>query len=150
MSAVKFRAVLETNGKTATGIEVPPDLVAALDAGKRPAVVVSFNGYSYRSTVAPMGGRFLLPVSAKVRAASGASAGDTLDVDVALDTAPRTVAAPEDLAVELNRDPALRAAWDRLAFTHQREHVEAIEDAKKPETRARRVAKAVEMVRAKA
>ena len=147
---MKFRAVLETNGKTATGIEVPPDVVERLGAGKRPAVRVSFNGYTYRSTVAPMGGRFLLPVSAKVRQASGAEVGDTLDVEVEVDRAPRTVEVPEDLATEFATDSSLQAAWDKLSFTHQREHAEAIADAKKPETRAKRVAKALEMLRAKA
>jgi hypothetical protein len=146
---MKFRAVLETNGKTATGIEVPADVVEALGAGKRPAVRVSFNGHTYRSTVAPMGGRFLLPVSAKVRDASGATAGDTLDVEVQLDTEPRTVEAPHELAAKLAEQPELRAAWDNLSFTHQREHAEAIEDAKKPETRAKRIEKALAMLRSK-
>jgi Bacteriocin-protection, YdeI or OmpD-Associated/Domain of unknown function (DUF1905) len=147
---VRFSAELETNGRTATGFEVPADIVAALGAGKRPAVRVTFNDYSYRSTVAPMGGRFLIPVSAAVRAASGASAGDRLDVEIELDTEPRTIAAPDDLVAELDADPALRAAWDRLSFTHQREHVEVIESAKRPETRQRRIAKALEMIRSKA
>ena len=147
---MRFQAVLETHGKTATGIEVPPEVVDALGAGKRPPVQVSLNGHAYRSTIAPMGGRYLLPVSAAVRSAAGVSAGDRLDVKVELDSQPRTVAAPDDLAAELDRDPALRVAWEKLAFTHQREHVEAIESAKKPETRRRRLAKALEMIRAKA
>ena len=147
---MRFQPVRETHGKTATGIEVPPEVVDALGAGKRPPVQVSLNGHAYRSTIAPMGGRYLLPVSAAVRSAAGVSAGDRLDVEVELDSQPRTVAAPDDLAAELDRDPALRVAWEKLAFTHQREHVEAIESAKKPETRRRRLAKALEMIRAKA
>ncbi len=145
-----FRAVLGLHGKTATGIEVPPDIVTALNSGKRPAVTVRLNGLTYRTTVASMGGRFLVPVSADIRARSGVTAGDELDVEIALDTEPRTVAAPPGLAAALAAEPALQAVWDKLAFSHQREHAEAIEAAKKPETRDRRVAKAVEMLRAKA
>jgi hypothetical protein len=146
---MKFRAVLETNGKTATGIEVPAKIVEELGAGHRPPVRVTFNGFTYRSTVARMGGRYLVGVSAKVREGSGATAGDTLDVEIALDTEPRTVETPPELAARLAKEPPLQAAWDKLSFTHQREHAEAIEDAKKPETRAKRVEKALDMLRAK-
>lgn len=144
---MRFRAVLELHGKTATGIEVPAEVVDALDAGQRPAVLVTVNGHTYRTTVARMGGQYLLPVSAQVRAASGASAGEGLDVDIELDTEPRTIDPPDDLAAELAADPALRAAWDGLSFTHRREHAEALTSAKKPETRQRRLAKTVEMLR---
>jgi hypothetical protein len=146
---VNFRAVLETNGKTATGIEVPPEVVTSLGSGRRPAVRVTFNGFTYRTTVAPMGGRFLVPVSANVRAESAVTAGDVLDVEITLDTEPRTVAIPADLEAAFAGEPTLRAVWDKLAFTHQREHAEAIEGAKKPETRRRRIDKAVDMLRAR-
>lgn len=146
---MKFRAVLELHGKTATGLEVPRDVVTDLDAGKRPAVRVTLNGYTYRSTVASMGGRFMLPVSAAVRAEAGASAGDELEVEVALDAEPRMVELPPELAAALDAEPTLRTAWDALTFTHRREHVEAIAAAKKPDTRQRRVAKAVEMLRSR-
>jgi hypothetical protein len=146
---MKFRAVLETNGKTATGIEVPAEAVTSLGSGQRPAVRVTVNGFTYRTTVAPMGGRFLVPVSAKVRAGSGATAGDVLDVEITLDTEPRTVAIPPELDAAFTGEPALRAVWDKLAFTHQREHAEAIEGAKKPDTRQRRIDKAIEMLRAR-
>lgn len=145
---MRFRAELETNGRTATGFEVPADVVDGLGAGKRPPVRVTFNGHTYRSTVAVMGGRFMLPVSAAVRAASGAVAGDVLDVELALDTEPRTVDPPAELAAALDADATLKRAWEALSFTQRREHAEAIEGAKKSETRARRVDNALESIRA--
>jgi uncharacterized protein YdeI (YjbR/CyaY-like superfamily) len=145
---VRFTTVLELNGKTATGMAVPPELVEQLGAGKRPPVKVTINGYTYRSTVAVMGGRSLIGVNAENRAAAGAAAGDQLDVTLELDTAPRTVEVPRDLAKALKAAGA-REAFDKLSYTHRKEHVRAIEEAKAPETRQRRIDKAVEMVTAK-
>jgi hypothetical protein len=147
---MKFRAVLLLHGKTATGFEVPAEVVDGLGGGKRPAVRVTINDFTYRSTVAPMGGRFLVGVNADIRAQSGVAAGDELAVELVLDKEPRTVEVPADLAEAIDADPALRAAWDKLAYTHRKEHVVAIEGAKKSETRTRRVEKAVEMLRTKA
>ena len=107
---MRFRATVELGGKTATGIEVPEEVVAALGSHKRPPVRVTIGDYTYRSTVARMGGRFLLPVSAEVRAGAGVAAGDEVDVEVALDDAPREVTVPDDLAV------ALEAAGVRAAI----------------------------------
>lgn len=142
-----FRATVELNGKTATGIEVPAEALAALDAGRRPKVRVTVNGYTYRSSVGVMGGRSMIPVSAEVRAGAGIGAGDEVDVDLALDTEPRTVTVPDDLAAALRRDPEARQVFDTLSFSHQRQHVLAIEDAKTPETRQRRIAKTIEKLR---
>lgn len=139
---MRFRATLELNGRTATGIEVPADVLAGLGSHKRPAVTVTINGYSYPSTIGTMGGRSMIPVSAEVRKHSGAAAGDELDVDVVLDDAPRTVTVPDDLAAALEAAGA-RAAFDALAPSHRRAHVLAVEGAKAAETRARRVAKVV-------
>ncbi len=144
---MRFRAVLELHGKTATGVEVPPEVVESLGAGKRPPVTVTVNGHPWRSTVAPMGGRFLLGVSAENREAAGVAAGDELDVEVELDTAPRVVEVPPDLAAALDADPAVRARFDKLSYSHQRQHVMAVEEAKAAETRARRIAKTVEALR---
>ena len=144
---VRFRTTVELGGKTATGLEVPAEVVDALGAGKKPAVTVTIGGHSYRSTVAVMGGRYLLPLSAENRTAAGVAAGDDVEVEVALDTAPREVAVPEDLAAALEADSVARQAFERLSYSHQRRHVLAIEDAKTPETRRRRVTKAVEMLR---
>lgn len=144
---MNFTAVLQLNGKSATGIQVPDEVVAELGAGKRPAVVVTINGYAYRSTVARMGGVFMLPVRAEVRAGAGVAAGEELDVRIELDTEPRTVTAPADLAAALDADADLRRAWDALSFTHQREHVQAIEEAKAADTRQRRIDNAITMLR---
>jgi len=123
-----------------TGIEVPADVVAALDAGKRPPVVINVNGYEYRSTVAPMGGRYLLPFSAERRRESGINGGDAIDVEVTLDTSPRTVEVPADVRAALDASPTAAAAWEKLSYTHKKEHARSVLDAKKAETRSRRIA----------
>ena len=126
-----------------TGIEVPADVVAALGAGKRPPVVVNVNGYEYRSTVAPMSGKYLLPFSADRREESGVGGGDAIDVQLTLDTAPRTVELPDDLRCALNSSATAAAAWEKLSLTHRKEHVRSVLDAKKAETRTRRIAAVV-------
>jgi Bacteriocin-protection, YdeI or OmpD-Associated/Domain of unknown function (DUF1905) len=145
---MKFRATVELGGKTATGIEVPEDLVAALGSSRRPPVTVTIGGHSYRTTVARMGGRFLVPLSAENRTAAGVAAGDLVDVDIEPDTAPREVDVPADLAEALARDDAARATFDGLSFTHRKEWVRWVEEAKKAETRATRLAKTVEALHA--
>ena len=140
---MRFTATLERNGKTATGIEVPEEVVAALDAGRKPAVHVSLDGYGYRSTVAVMGGRFLLPVSAEHRAGAGLAAGDRVEVELTLDTEPRTLVVPDDLAAALDARPEARRFFDGLSYSNQRRHVLAIEGAKAAETRQRRIEKSV-------
>ena len=140
---MRFRTTLELHGKTATGIEVPDDVVAALDAGKRPAVRVTVNGHTWRSTVAVMGGRNLVGVSAENRAAAGVSAGDVLDVELVLDTEKREVEVPADLAAALAAAPDAAAAFAALSYSNKSRHVLSVERAKTEETRARRIAKAV-------
>ncbi len=143
---MRFHAMLELNGKTATGIQVPDDVVAALGGGKRAAVSVTLKNYTYRTTIASMGGRYLIPVSADVRTQAGVAAGDELDVEIELDTAPRAVTVPADFAAALDRDADARRFFDGLAYSHQKRHVDVIEDAKTPETRQRRIEKAVSML----
>ena len=145
---VTFTATLELNGKTATGMTVPDDVVERLGAGKRPPVKVTINGHTWRSTIAVMGGRYMLGVAAEHRAAAKVAAGETLKVALELDAEPRTVDVPTDLAKALKAAGATEA-FERLSFTHRKEHVRAIEEAKKPETRQRRIEKAVEMVSAR-
>jgi len=140
---MRFHATIALHGKTATGIEVPADVMAALGAGKRPKVTVTINGFSYPSTVGAMGGLSLIPISADVRAKARVAAGDEVDVDVVPDTEPRTVEIPADLAVALDAAPAARAAFDKLSYSGQRAHVLAVEQAKTADTRARRVAKVI-------
>jgi len=145
---VRFRATVELNGKTATGLEVPPDVVERLGGGKRPAVVVSLGTHTYRTTVGVMGGRAMVPVSAENREAAGVAAGDEVEVGLTLDTAPRTVEVPEDLAALLAADPAARATFDGLAPGQRKEWVRWVTEAKKAETRADRVVKTVEALAA--
>jgi hypothetical protein len=135
---MKFSTTMFQDGNN-TGIEVPADVVAALDAGKRPPVVVNVNGYQYRSTVAPMGGKYLLPFSADRRKESGIQGGDAIDVELTLDASPRTVEVPDDLRSALDASASAAAAWEKLSYTHRKEHVRSVLDAKKAETRARRI-----------
>ena len=144
---MKFHAVLLQNGKTATGIHVPDEVMAELGSSKRPAVVVTINGHTYRNSIARMGGRFMLSVSAENRTKAGVSAGDDVEVSLELDTEPRVVTVPEDFTAALDADKAAREAFDKLAYSHQLRWVLSIDDAKTPETRQRRITKAVESLR---
>ncbi len=145
---VTFRATLQLNGKTATGIRVPNEVVAALGTGKRPAVHVTIAGYSYRSSVATMHGLFMLPVSAEVRDGAGLAAGDDLDVTLELDTEPREVIVPPDFADALEGGAQARRFFDGLSYSNRLRYVLSIEGAKSEETRRRRIARSVEALRA--
>jgi bacteriocin resistance YdeI/OmpD-like protein/uncharacterized protein DUF1905 len=140
---MRIHATVQQHGKTATGIEVPAEILTALGGGKRPKVTVTINGYSYPSTVGSMGGLSLIPISGEVRDRAGVAAGDEVDVDVVPDTGPRVVDVPDDLAVALSRESAARQAFDRLSYSGQRRYVLLVEQAKTPETRQRRIDKAV-------
>lgn len=145
----KFKTTLRVaTDMDAMGIEVPPTIVEGFGQGKRPKVSVTLKGYTYRSTVSVMGGKFMLPLAKVHREAAGVTGGDKVEVTLELDTAPREVEVPKDLAAALKKAGA-RAAFDKLAFTHRKEHVRAIEEAKAAETRLRRIEKAVAMVLAK-
>ena len=145
---MKFRAELLATGANTTGIEISPAVVEQLGGGKKPAVNVTINGFSYRTSIGSMGGKFLLPVSAERRAAAKVKAGDHFELELTLDTAPREVTVPPDLAAALAAEPHAKAAYDKLAYSHQQRHVLPIEEAKTPETRARRVAKTIEALKA--
>ena len=134
---ISFEATLPASGPT--GIEVPPEVVESFNAGKRVPVVVTIGDYSYRSTVAPYRGPYMISLSAENRAGAGIGHGDTITVTLEHDTAPRTVEVPADLQAALDASPAGQAAWSSLAFSHQKAHVAALEQAKTAETRARRV-----------
>lgn len=144
---MNFRTTLLQSGVTATGFEVPPDVVAALGAGKRPPVTVTINGYSYRNTVAVFGATFMLGVSAEHRAGAKVAAGDILEVHLELDTAPREVSVPADLAAALDAEPAARHTFDGLSYSNRSWHVLQVDGAKTPETRSRRIEKAVAALR---
>ncbi len=136
----RFETRVEPHGKTATFFHVPAEVMEALGPKRRVPVRVTVNGYTYRSTVAPMGGDFLLPLNREDRARAGVSAGDVVEISLERDDAPRVVEVPEDLASALAGDDDCRAAFGRLSYSHQREYVEWITGAKREETRARRVA----------
>lgn len=144
---MRFRTTIELGGKTATGFPVPDDVIAGLGSGKRPAVVVRVGGYEYRTIVGSMGGRAMIPLSAEHRAGAGVAAGDEIDVELTLDTAPRVIATPDDLAAALAPHPQATAYFDGLSFSHRRAYVDWIESAKKAETRTARVEQAVAMLR---
>jgi len=144
---MKFHTTIELGGKTATGFRIPDEVVESLGAGKRPAITVGIGGHSYRSTVAVMDGVFMVPLSAENRAAAGVAAGDEVDVEVALDTAPRVMTVPDDFAAALDAEPAARGTFDGLSYSLQRFHVESVTGAKTDETRQRRIAKSVATLR---
>jgi bifunctional DNA-binding transcriptional regulator/antitoxin component of YhaV-PrlF toxin-antitoxin module len=146
---MKFPATILLGGKTATGVRVPDEIVEALGAGNRPPVRVTLAGYTYQTTVARMRGQFMFPVSAAVREQAGVAAGDQLDVEIELDTSPREVAVPAELAAALKEHPDAKRAFEKLSYTNQKRHVLAIEGAKTAETRQRRLAKAIDELRAK-
>jgi Bacteriocin-protection, YdeI or OmpD-Associated/Domain of unknown function (DUF1905) len=146
LSIVKFLATVEPP-EPMRGLEIPEEVVEALGGGRRPPVTITLNGHTWRSRVAIMRGRYLLGLSNANRTAAGVSTGDEVEVELALDAEPRVVVEPEDFARALDADPAARAAYDRLASSHKRVHVRAIESARKADTRQRRIAKALETLR---
>src|SRR3954453_16929130 len=145
--AMRFRTTVVLGGKTATGLRVPEEVVADLGGGKRPAVLVTVGPHTYRSTVAVMGGAFMIPLSAENRAAAGVSAGDEVDVELEPDTAPREVAVPAALAAALDAAGAARRRLNVLSSSSQRQWGLPVEAAKAPETRRRRIDKAVSELR---
>jgi len=140
---VKFAAFIKPMGNN-TGILVPPEVRDGLDGGKNPLVTVTLAGHSWGSKIATMGSDLLIGVSAEIRKLTGVKGGETHEVELILDTAPRVIEPPEDLKAALAATPAAQAAWDKLAPSHRKAHVTAIEGAKAADTRARRVAKAIE------
>jgi hypothetical protein len=144
---MRFRTEVLREGKTATGLQVPDEVVAELGAGKRPAVRITINSYSYRTTAMSMGGRYMVPLAAEHRDAAAVSAGEKIDVEIELDTEVREVVVPSDLAAALAAQPSVQAFFDQLSFTHRKEWVRWIEDAKKPETRQLRLTKTVDELR---
>ena len=144
---MRFRTTILQGDKTATGIRVPDEVVEALAAGKRPAVTVTINGFTYRSTIAVMGGAYMVGVSAQNRAGARVAGGDEVDVDLELDRAPRDVAVPADFAAALDAEPNARHTFDGLSNSNKGWHVLSIEGAKTDETRHRRIARSVEALR---
>ena len=143
MKATYTTTILKDDEKNATGIPVLAEVIAALGAGKRPPVVVHIGGHSYRSTVAAYGDVYMLPLSQARRTAAGVEAGQSVEITLELDTQPRTVDVPDDLAAALAEPPGLREAFDALSYSARKEHVRQVTTAKAAETRQRRIAKIV-------
>ena len=144
---MKFRGELELNGKTATGITVPDKIIEQLGAGRRPRVSVTLNGYSFQISLGTMGGQVKIPVSAAIREQAGVRAGDQLEVGIEVATQPAIVAVPDDLAARLAGDTGAKAFFDGLTASQQRGYTEWIEQAKRAETRERRVDQGIDALR---
>lgn len=144
---MRFRTTILQSGGTATGIRIPDEVVESLGAGRRPPIRVTINGFTYRSTVAVMGGDYMVGVSADNRAGAGVKGGDEVEVDIELDTAPREVDVPADFASALDKEPAARKTFDGLSYSNKSWHTLQISGAKTDETRQRRIAKSIEALR---
>jgi hypothetical protein len=143
---MKFHTTLKQSDGTATGIVIPDEVIEALGAGKKPPVTLKVNGYAYRSTVATIDGKFMVGFSADHRAASGIKGGDEIDVDVELDTQPRTVDVPADLQAALDAEPAAKATFEKLSNSLKGYHVSQVTGAKTEETRQRRIEKSISVL----
>jgi hypothetical protein len=143
---VRFTSELESGGGNKAGFVVPDTVVEGLGGGGNPRVTVTVDGFTYRSSIARMGERYMVGMSTERRAAAGVTVGDTYEVEVELDTAPREVEMPDDLGAALEADPAAKEFWATLSYSKQLWHVLQVTGAKKPETRAKRVATSVAML----
>ena len=144
---MRLRLELVSHGGNTAGFEIPDEVVEQLGGGRKAKVVVTVGRHTWRSSIVNMGGQFMLGVSMANREAAGVAAGQVLDVGLELDTAPRTVEVPEDLAAELAADAPARSTWDGWSFTRQNEAARVLTEAKRPETRARRLAKVLAELR---
>lgn len=146
---MKYRTELLASGRNTTGLEVPPEIVEALGAGRKPPVTVTLNdAHTYRTTVASREGRFMLSVSADVRERAGIAAGEEIEVGITLDTDPREVTVPDDLTAALTADAAATAFWDTLPYSSRQRYVLQVDAAKTDDTRHRRIAKMIDDLRA--
>ncbi|WP_349292487.1 YdeI/OmpD-associated family protein [Paenibacillus sp. ATY16] len=137
---------MELSKKTATGIEVPAEVIESLGSSKRPAVCVTLGEYTYRTTVGSMGGKYMIPVSAEVRAAAGSAAGEEVEVNIELDNAPRKLVVPEDFSGALEQQLEARRFFEGLSYSNRRRFILNIEEAKTAETRQRRMDKAISLL----
>lgn len=138
-----FKTTIITAGKTATGICIPDEIIESLNAGKKPPIKVTLNGYTYRSTVAVMGGKYMVGVNADVRKASGVNGGDTLTIEIELDTEQRTVELPADFKNALDKNPTAKSFFETISYSKQKNHITLIEQAKTEETRQKRIKKSI-------
>jgi hypothetical protein len=145
---MKFRTTLkQAEGSSATGIVIPAEVIESLGVGKKPPVKVTVNGYAYRSTVATVSGSYMVGFSAEHRAASGLKGGDQVDVEIGLDTDPRTVELPADFEAALKADPQAKATFEKLSNSLKGYHVSQVTSTKNPDTRQRRIEKSIATLR---
>jgi len=144
---MRFNTTILQTGKTASGIQIPDEVIEALGAGKRPPVRVTLHGFTYRSTVAVMNGVYMVGVNAENRSAARVAGGDEVQIDIEVDTEPREVVVPADFNAALQGDSAARLTFDGLSYSNKRWHVLQVEGAKTAETRERRIAKSLETLR---
>jgi hypothetical protein len=144
---MRLRLELLSHGGNTAGFVIPDAVVDELAGGRRPKVAVTVNGHTFRTSIARMGDVFMLGLSQERRAEAGVAAGDVLDLELVLDDAPREVEVPSDLAALLDADAEAAGAWARSSYSRRKEWARAIEEAKRPETRAARVAKTMAALR---
>jgi hypothetical protein len=148
MGEIRFRAKLQARGPAAAVVLEDAQVAAVGEGAKRFPVVATVNGYTWRTSVARMGGESLLGLNRQVREAAGVAAGDSVEVVLLIDREPREVEVPDDLAAALAADAQAKAIFDALAFTHRKEYARWIAEAKRDDTRRRRLSQAIEMIRA--
>ncbi len=148
MGRIEFRAPLQSRGPAAAVVLDDAQVAEVGEGARRFPVVATVNGYTWRTSVARMGGEFLVGLNREVRQGAGVAAGDQVDVILELDQAPREVEMPPALAAALAGDEQARAAFEKLAFTHRKEYARWVAEAKREETRERRVQQALEMIKA--
>jgi hypothetical protein len=146
MKKIYTTTIVQDDQVNATGIPVPKEVIEAFSSGKKPRVKVTLNSFTYRTTVAAYGDVFIMPLSQERREAAGVKAGDTVEITLELDTEPRVVEVPADLADALAAAPGAREAFDRASFSARKEFVRQVESAKAPETRVRRIQKIVDQL----
>lgn len=140
---MKFKTLLLQAGKTATGIKVPAEIVESFNKGRKPPVRITINGYSYRNTIAVMGGVYMVGVSAEHRKAANVQGGDEIEVTIELDTDPRDVEIPKEFEKVLSKNAVAKRNFDSLSNSKKKAIVIPIKDAKTEETRNRRIEKAI-------
>jgi hypothetical protein len=148
IGSIRFTTTLQARGPAAAIVLADEQVATVGEGAKRFPVRATVNGYSWRTSVARMRGEFLVGLNRAVREGAGVTAGDSVEVELELDTEPREVAVPQALAVALERDAAAKAAFDAMSFTHRKEYARWVEEAKREETRERRIAQALERLRA--
>jgi len=150
MEVMQFKATLTREpDSSATFVMIPYDILEVWGTRSRVPVKGTINGHAFRSTIAPYGGVHYLGINRNLREAAGVKAGDIVDIELEKDLEPRVLEVPPDFQSALDTNPAARIRWQKLSFTHQREYVESIEEAKKPETRARRIQSAIDAITGK-